>query len=362
MAAATTSLPEQLGGVRNWDYRYCWLRDATFTLMALLHAGYVEEAKAWREWLLRAVAGEPSRLQIMYGLAGERRLTEMELPWLPGYEASSPVRLGNAATEQFQLDVYSEILDVMHQGFRHGMQPSEDSRRVAFALLDFLESNWDKADQGIWEVRGQRRHFTHSRMMAWVAFDRAIRVVERLGVEAPVRRWRGLRDEIHAQVCRAGYDADVGAFVQFYGSKRLDASLLLMPLVGFLPPSDARVRSTIEAIERDLVTDGFVRRYLPDPEVDGLPGGEGVFLLCTFWLADCLALIGRQADARRTFERLLAVQNDVGLLSEMYDPERRRLLGNFPQAFSHVGLVTTALSLASGAFGPVLGSRPGVIT
>ena len=352
VAAATTSLPEQLGGVRNWDYRYCWLRDATFTLMALLHAGYVEEARAWREWLLRAVAGEPSKIQIMYGLAGERRLTEMELPWLPGYEGSGPVRLGNAASQQFQLDVYGEVLDAMHQGFRHGLKPTEDSRRVALGLLDFLESNWDQPDEGIWEVRGKRRHFTHSRMMAWVAFDRAVRVVEWLGVEAPLQRWRSLRDEIHAQVCREGYDAEVGAFVQFYGSRRLDASLLMMPLVGFLPPHDVRVRGTIEAIERDLVTDGFVHRYAPEPEVDGLPAGEGVFLLCTFWLADCLALMDRHADARRTFERLLSVRNDVGLLSEMYDPARGRLLGNFPQAFSHVGLVNTALSLRRGLSGP----------
>ena len=352
VAAATTSLPEQLGGVRNWDYRYCWLRDATFTLMALLHAGYVEEARAWREWLLRAVAGEPSKIQIMYGLAGERRLTEMELPWLPGYEGSGPVRLGNAASQQFQLDVYGEVLDVMHQGFRHSLKPTEDSRRVALGLLDFLESNWDQPDEGIWEVRGKRRHFTHSRMMAWVAFDRAVRVVEWLGVEAPLQRWCSLRDEIHAQVCREGYDAEVGAFVQFYGSRRLDASLLMMPLVGFLPPHDVRVRGTIEAIQRDLVTDGFVHRYAPEPEVDGLPAGEGVFLLCTFWLADCLALMDRRADARRTFERLLSVRNDVGLLSEMYDPARGRLLGNFPQAFSHVGLVNTALSLRRGLSGP----------
>ncbi len=276
----------------------------------------------------------------------------MELPWLPGYEGSTPVRLGNAATQQFQLDVFGEVLDAMHQGIQHGMKPTEDSRRVALGLLNSLESNWDQPDEGIWEVRGKRRHFTHSRMMAWVAFDRAIRIVERLRVEAPVARWRGLRDEIHAQVCREGYDPDVGAFVQYYGSKRLDASLLMMPLVGFLPADDVRVRSTVEAIERDLVTDGFVHRYAPDPEVDGLPDGEGVFLLCTFWLADCLALIGRHADARATFQRLLSIRNDVGLLSEMYDPERGRSLGNFPQAFSHVGLVNTALNLNRGKAGP----------
>ncbi len=352
MAAATTSLPEKPGGVRNWDYRFCWLRDATFTLMTLLHAGYVDEARSWREWLIRAVAGEPSKIQIMYGLAGERRLTEMEIPWLPGYQGSSPVRVGNAASEQYQLDVYGEVLDALHQGIRHGLEPNEDSRRVASGLLSFLESSWEEPDEGIWEVRSQRRQFTHSKMMAWVAFDRAVRIVERLKVDAPLERWRGVRDEIHAQVCREGFDPELGAFVQYYGSRRLDASLLMMPLVGFLPASDQRVRGTIEAIERELLTGGFVHRYEPAPEVDGLPPGEGVFLLCTFWLADCLHLIGREADARRIFEGLLAIRNDVGLLSEMYDPTEHCLLGNFPQAFSHVGLVTTALQLRRGVAGP----------
>jgi GH15 family glucan-1,4-alpha-glucosidase len=351
-AAPTTSLPEQPCGIRNWDYRYCWLRDATFTLMALMHAGYVDEARAWREWLLRAVAGEPSKLQIMYGLAGERRLTEYEIPWLPGYAGAHPVRIGNDAWRQFQLDVYGEVLDAMHQGLGSSQRPSEDARRVILALLEFLESNWQQADEGIWEVRGPRRQFTHSKMMAWVAFDRAVKGVRKLGLEGPADRWAATRDEIHEQVCREGYDPELGSLVQSYGSKRLDASLLTMPLVGFLPPTDPRVRGTIEAIARDLTADGLVRRYEPDPDVDGLPPGEGVFLLCTFWLADCLALIGRHGEARGIFEHLLSIRNDVGLLSEAYDPARRRLLGNFPQAFSHVGLVDTALNLRRGSAGP----------
>jgi GH15 family glucan-1,4-alpha-glucosidase len=352
IAAPTTSLPEQPGGVRNWDYRYCWLRDATFALMALMHAGYVKEASEWKEWLLRAVAGEPSRIQILYGLAGERRLPEMELPWLPGYLGASPVRIGNGASKQLQLDVYGEVLDVLHQAVWHGLAQSSDSWRVGRSLLSFLESNWDEPDAGIWEVRGAPRHFTHSRMMAWVAFDRGIKIAERLGLEAPLVRWRGIRDEIHAQVCRAGFDAKLGAFVQSYGSRRLDASLLLLPLVGFLPPSDPRVRGTIEAIERELTTDGFVHRYISDPQIDGLPAGEGAFLLCTFWLADCQALIGREDDAHRTFARLLSIRNEVGLLSELYDPKGQKLLGNFPQAFSHVGLVNTALNLTRRLSGP----------
>jgi GH15 family glucan-1,4-alpha-glucosidase len=344
-AAATTSLPEKLGGVRNWDYRYCWLRDATFTLITLMHAGYFEEAKAWREWLLRAVAGEASQLQIMYGLAGERRLIENELPWLPGFEGSRPVRVGNSAVNQFQLDVYGEVLDVMHQAIRGGLGNGDDAWRVQRKLLQFLESHWHEADEGIWEVRAERRHFTHSRMMAWVAFDRGIKIAQRTGLEAPLERWAAIRDQIHAEVCREGYDAERGAFVQYFGSKEYDASLLMMPLVGFLPATDPRVRGTIEAIEKNLVQDGFVRRYHPDPAVDGLPPGEGVFLLCTFWLADCQALLGRCDDALQTFQRLLDVRNDVGLLSEMYDPEKHRLLGNFPQAFSHVGLVATVMNL-----------------
>jgi GH15 family glucan-1,4-alpha-glucosidase len=356
VAASTTSLPEQPGGVRNWDYRYCWLRDATFTLMALMHAGYLDEARAWREWLIRAVAGEPSKIQIMYGLAGERRLTELELPWLPGYENARPVRIGNSAVEQFQLDVYGETLDALHQGLNDGIDPTDDSRRISRGLLEFLESSWQEPDEGIWEVRGPRRHFTHSKVMAWVAFDRAVKAVKRLNMEGSLHRWTALRDEIHAQVCRDGYNPDLGTFVQSYGSNRLDASLLMIPLVGFLPPTDPRVQGTIDAVQKHLTTDGFVHRYEPDPAVDGLPPGEGVFLLCTFWLADCLAMTGRYDDARRTYERLLSIRNDVGLLSEAYDPASRSLLGNFPQAFSHVGLINTALNLRRGAAGPA-GSR-----
>lgn len=352
VAAATTSLPEQLGGVRNWDYRFCWLRDATFTLYALMLAGYLDEAKAWREWLLRAVAGDPSQMHIMYGLRGERRLTELELPWLPGYEGSAPVRVGNGACGQHQLDVYGEVLDAMHQCRRYGLEAGGAGWGLQRALTEFLESNWREPDEGIWEVRGPRRHFTHSKVMAWVAFDRAIKAVERFGLEGPADRWRALRDEVHAQVCRDGYDPDHGAFVQSYGSKHLDASLLVMPLVGFLPATDPRVVGTVEAVERVLVTDGFVNRYTFDPGVDGLPPGEGAFLLCTFWLADALALIGRRDDARRVFDRLLSVRNDVGLLSEAYDPVARRLLGNFPQAFSHIGLVNTAHNLARDVTGP----------
>jgi len=346
VAAPTTSLPETLGGVRNWDYRYCWLRDATFTLLALLHAGYRDEARAWREWLLRAAAGAPSQLHIMYGIAGERRLPELELPWLPGYEGAAPVRTGNAAHAQLQIDVFGEVMDVMHQSFKSGLDSTQAAWRLERALMDFLEGAWDRPDNGIWEMRGPSRHFTHSKMMAWVAVDRAVKAVERHGVDGPVDRWRRLRGDIHAQVCREGYDAGLNAFVQFYGSKRLDASLLMMPLVGFLPIHDARVRGTVAAIERQLVRHGFVARYDTTPEVDGLPAGEGAFLLCSFWLADNLALLGRRRDARRLFERLLAVRSDVGLLSESYDVGAQRLVGNYPQAFSHVGLINTARNLA----------------
>jgi GH15 family glucan-1,4-alpha-glucosidase len=352
VAAVTTSLPEQLGGVRNWDYRFCWLRDATFTLYSLMLAGYHEEASAWREWLLRAVAGSPSQMHIMYGLAGERRLTELELPWLPGYEGSAPVRIGNAAVAQHQLDVYGEVMDSLHQCRRHGLDPGAESWRLQAALIDFLESDWRRPDEGIWEVRGPRRHFTHSKVMAWVAFDRAVKAIEMFGLDGPVDRWRALRDEVHAQVCRDGYDPEMDAFVQSYGSKHLDASLLMIPLVGFLPASDPRMRGTVAAIERVLVTDGFVNRYTFDPNVDGLPPGEGAFLLCTFWLADTLALMGRRDDARRIFDGLLAIRNDVGLLPEAYDPFTGRHLGNFPQAFSHVGLINTAYNLAQNVTGP----------
>jgi GH15 family glucan-1,4-alpha-glucosidase len=346
VAAPTTSLPEHLGGVRNWDYRYCWLRDATFTLLALMHAGFMEEARAWREWLLRAAAGKPSQLHIMYGLSGETRLTEIELPHLPGYEGSRPVRIGNGAHEQFQLDVYGEVMDAMHQCWGSGLDPGDDGWRIERALISFLESSWDTPDMGIWEVRGPARHFTHSKVMAWVAVDRAVKAVEHFGLDGPLDRWKALREEIHADVCRHGFNADVGAFVQSYGSSLLDASLLMVPLVGFLPPDDPRVRGTVEAIERHLTRDGFVARYLTLPEVDGLPPGEGAFLLCSFWLADNFALLGRTDDARRLFERLLEVRSDGGLLSESYDLDARRLVGNYPQAFSHVGLINTAHNLS----------------
>ncbi len=346
VAAPTTSLPEEIGGVRNWDYRYCWVRDATFTLLALFQAGYTEEAAAWREWLLRAVAGSPGEIQIMYGVGGERRLPETELPWLAGYEASKPVRIGNAASTQLQLDVFGELIDCMYQCQKNGLPAQDDAWRLQLALLDALERTWPQPDDGIWEVRGPRRHFTHSKMMAWVAMDRAIKGVESFGVEGPVEKWRAIRKTIFEEVCREGFDERVGAFTQYYGSKDLDASLLMMPLVGFLPASDPRVRSTVAAIQRELVVDGFVMRYATQGRVDGVPGKEGAFIPCTFWLADCLALLGKRDEARETFERLLAIRNDVGLLAEEYDPRERRLLGNFPQAFSHVALVNTALGLA----------------
>jgi GH15 family glucan-1,4-alpha-glucosidase len=346
VAAPTTSLPERLGGVRNWDYRYCWLRDATFTLYALMLGGYIDEACAWREWLLRAVAGNPSELNIMYGLAGERRLTELELRWLPGYEASAPVRIGNAACEQFQLDVYGEVMDAMHLARRAGLAPDENAWRVERALTDYLESAWSKPDNGIWEMRGPQRHFTHSKVMAWVAFDRMVKAVERFALGGPVERWRSVRAAIHAEVCREGFDRERNTFVQYYGGKELDASLLMIPLVGFLSPADPRVKGTIEAIERDLMADGFVLRYRTRRDIDGLPPGEAAFLACSFWLADNLALTERQNEARALFERLLGLCNDVGLLSEGYDPADRRMLGNFPQALSHLALVNTACNLA----------------
>jgi GH15 family glucan-1,4-alpha-glucosidase len=361
VAAATTSLPEHLGGVRNWDYRYCWVRDATYTLYALLMNGYRAEARAWREWLLRAVAGKPSQLNIMYGVAGERRMPEQTLDWLPGYEGSRPVRIGNAAHEQFQLDVFGEIAAVLHVERRFDLETTGDGWNVERALLNFLESRWEEPDEGLWEVRGPRRHFTHSKMMAWVAFDRAVKDAEQHDFPAPLDRWRALRDKVHEDVCRQSYDAERRSFVQYYGAKTLDASVLMMPLVGFLPISDERVRGTVAAIERELLHDGFVARYSTDPGVDGLPPGEGVFLLCTFWLADNYALMGRKAEACRLFERLLAVRNDVGLLAEEYDPRARRMLGNFPQAFSHVGLVNTALNLSPKANPPskaISRSRP----
>jgi GH15 family glucan-1,4-alpha-glucosidase len=360
VAAPTTSLPERLGGVRNWDYRYCWLRDATFTLYALMLAGLVGEARAWREWLLRAVAGQPKQMQILYGVAGERRIAEQELGWLPGYQGASPVRIGNAAVEQFQLDVYGEVMDTLHLGRQAGLAADDAAWSLQLALLDFLESNWEQPDEGLWEIRGPRRHFTHSKVMAWVAMDRAVKSVELHGLDGPVDRWRSLRRQIHDEVCREGYDADLGAFVQFYGSERLDASLLMIPLVGFLPATDPRMKGTVAAIQRDLMVDGLVLRYHPEgaEEVDGLPQGEGAFVACTFWLADNLCLMGRRDEARPVFERLLELRNDVGLLAEEYDPRSRRQLGNFPQAFSHVALVNTARNL-SGAAAPAWARHAG---
>ncbi|MCA1711266.1 MAG: glycoside hydrolase family 15 protein [Actinobacteria bacterium] len=350
VAAATTSLPESLGGPRNWDYRYCWLRDATFTLLALLHGGYENEAVAWREWLLRALAGDPQRMQIMYGVNGERRLPEQTLDHLPGYAGSQPVRVGNAASEQFQLDVYGELMDALHQARAHGVAPDEDAWRVQRQLMEFLERVWREPDNGIWEMRGPRRHFVQSKVMAWVAADRAVRGVEDFGLDGPVERWRNLRAEIHAEVCERGFDERRGTFTQYYGSASLDAALLVLAPVGFLPADDPRVLGTVAAIEHDLVRDGFVQRYTMNErtrEVDNLPPGEGAFLPCTFWLADNYALQGRHADATALYERLLALRNDVGLLSEEYDPKTHRLLGNLPQAFSHVPLVNTAYSLVS---------------
>jgi GH15 family glucan-1,4-alpha-glucosidase len=346
VAAPTTSLPEWIGGVRNWDYRYCWLRDATLTLLALLHADYEEEARAWRTWLVRAVAGDPADIQVMYGVAGERRLTELELPWLPGYEGSAPVRIGNAASEQLQIDVFGEVIDALYQARAHGLQFAKNPWELQKVLLGHLEEIWQAPDEGIWEIRGEPRHFVHSKVMAWVAFDRSVRSVEEHAVDGPVERWRELRDEIHASVCAHGFDEELGSFVQSYGSKELDASLLLIPLVGFLPASDPRVRGTIEAIEKNLVVDGLVLRYRThETGVDGLPPGEGVFLPCSFWLVDCLELIGRHDDAYALFERLLALANDVGLLAEEYDPRAKRLLGNFPQAFTHLALVNSAFNV-----------------
>ncbi|HEX3727918.1 MAG TPA: glycoside hydrolase family 15 protein, partial [Pirellulales bacterium] len=346
VAAPTMALPEQLGSTRNWDYRFCWLRDATFALLALLSAGYVDEAQAWREWLLRAVAGDPSQLQIVYGLRGERRLTERKLDWLPGYEHARPVRIGNAASNQFQLDVYGELLDAMFQCRSKGLPPEPAAWNLECGLLDFVESAWNRPDAGIWEVRGQLRHFTHSKVMAWVAIDRAVKSVERFSLEGPIEKWRALRDRIHTEVCAQGFDARQGSFVQFYGGQELDAALLMLPLVGFLPVDDPRMRGTIEAIERHLLVDGLLRRYSTGSHVDGLPPGEGTFLACTFWLADNYLLLDRRADAERLFARLIGLRNDVGLLSEEYDPRSGRMLGNFPQALSHIALINTAMNLS----------------
>jgi GH15 family glucan-1,4-alpha-glucosidase len=346
IAAPTTSLPEWPGGTRNWDYRYCWLRDATFTLNALLLAGYEGEAAAWREWLLRAVAGSPDDLQILYGVTGVRRLDEYELAWLPGYEKSAPVRIGNAAARQFQLDVYGEVMDTLHMARMAGLPPEPEAWQFQVALLKFLEAHWEEADEGLWEVRGPRCHFTHSKVMAWVAFDRAIKDAEQDGLEGPIERWRQTRDAIHAQVCEKGFDERRNSFVQSYDSSYLDASLLLIPQVGFLPADDPRVLGTIAAIERDLMADGLVLRYSTATKVDGLPAGEGAFLPCSFWLADCYLLTGRREEGRALFERLLSLSNDVGLFAEEYDPRDKRMLGNFPQALTHMALVNTARLLS----------------
>jgi GH15 family glucan-1,4-alpha-glucosidase len=346
VASPTTSLPEWIGGPRNWDYRICWLRDATLTLLALMNSGFYEEARAWRDWLLRAAAGSPSQMQIMYGLAGEKRLAESEIPWLAGYEGSAPVRIGNAAAEQLQIDVFGEVMDALHQARVGSLRNPAEGWDFQRALIAHVEDIWSSADEGIWEVRGGRQHFTHSKVMAWLAFDRAIKSAETFGLEGPVDHWRMLRGAIHREVCEKAFNCDLGAFVQAYGSNNLDASSLLIPAVGFLPPTDKRVIGTIEAIERRLMPDGFVLRYDTGETDDGLPPGEGAFLACSFWLADAYVLLGRQRDAQTLFERLLLLRNDLGLLSEEYDPGAKRLLGNFPQAFSHIAMVNTAHNIA----------------
>jgi GH15 family glucan-1,4-alpha-glucosidase len=351
VAAATTSLPERIGGVRNWDYRYCWLRDATFTLLALIMSGYRDEAMAWQRWLARAIAGEPSKLQIMYGLAGERRLEEFELPWLDGFGGSKPVRIGNAAFAQRQLDVFGEVLDVFQASRLQRLQMDDQTWPITLELMKFLEGHWSEPDSGIWEQRGPLRQHTHSRVMAWVAADRAVKAIERFAFKGPLRRWKRLRAEIHRDVCAHGYDEKRNTFVQHYGADALDAATLLIPLVGFLPATDKRVVGTVEAIQRELMSDGFVLRYATEQGHDGLPPGEGAFLMCSFWMADSLALMGRFDQSRAMFERLLDVRNDVGLLAEEYDPAGRRQLGNFPQAFSHVGIINTAHNLTK-AKGP----------
>ena len=346
VAAPTTSLPEQLGGSRNWDYRFCWLRDATLTLLALMNAGFYDEAVAWRDWLLRAAAGAPAQMQIMYGLAGERRLTEHEVSGLPGYEHSQPVRIGNAAHGQLQLDVFGEVMDALHQARRGGIHPREADWGFQRAIVEHLATVWKLPDAGLWEIRGEPQQFTYSKVMAWVAFDRGIKAIETMQLAGPIDRWRTIRQTLHDEICRFGYNSARGSFVESYGSNVLDASLLLLPTVGFLPATDARFRGTVEAIERHLMSDGFVRRYDTHRTADGLPPGEGAFLACSFWLADAYALLGRIDEARNLFERLLALRTDLGLLAEEYDADARRLVGNFPQAFSHVALVNTAHNLA----------------
>jgi GH15 family glucan-1,4-alpha-glucosidase len=345
VAAPTTSLPESIGGSRNWDYRFCWLRDATLTLLTLMDAGYVDEAAAWRNWLLRAAAGSPQQVQIMYGIAGERQLPEREIAWLPGYADSRPVRVGNAAHAQVQLDVYGEVMDAMYQGRLAGLAEDHEAWALQVALTTHVAHVWREPDHGIWEVRGPAQHFTHSKIMAWVALDRSVRSIEQFGLEGPLEEWRAVRQAIHEDVCARAYDASRGCFVQAYDSSLLDASLLMIPLVGFLPADDPRVRGTIECIERGLVVDGLVLRYDSERTADGLPPGEGAFLACSFWLADCYALLGRRDDAVALFDRLRGLANDLGLLAEEYDLARAALCGNFPQAFSHVALVNTAFNL-----------------
>ena len=348
VAALTTSLPEHIGGVRNWDYRYCWLRDATFTLYSFMQAGYVQEATDWSHWLLRAIAGDPAQLQIMYGVGGERRLTEVQLHHLPGYENSAPVRIGNAASEQLQLDVFGEVMDAMYLAWQMKIETDEAYWHLQLHLIDYVEANWDKPDEGIWEIRGPRRHFTHSKVMAWVAIDRAVRTAEDFGLDGPVDRWRALRQTMHDEICDKGFNKEKGAFTQYYGSDKLDASILMLPLVGFLPATDERMASTIRLIEKELTFNGYVARYDPDASanVDGLPPGEGSFLPCSFWLVDCLHLMGREDEARAMFERLLSIRSSLGLIAEEYETTRGRQVGNFPQAFTHVGLINTARNLS----------------
>jgi len=349
VAAPTTSLPERLGGTRNWDYRYCWLRDATFTLLALMNGGYADDALKWRAWLVRALGGEPSLVQVLYGVGGERHMPETVLPWLAGYDGAKPVRVGNAAAEQVQLDIYGEVLDAFYQSRRRQLVTDAADWMLQIELLRHLEKIWSLPDEGIWEVRGGRRHFTYSKLMCWVAFDRAVKSIEQFGFVGPLDHWRHLRQQIHDSICANGFDSELGAFTQSYASKELDAGLLMIALVGFLPPDDKRVLGTVEAIERHLMVDGFVRRYATETAGDGLPAGEGAFLACSFWLVDNYVLLGRLDDACRLFNRLLAVRNDVGLLSEEYDTRAKRLVGNFPQAFSHIALINSAYNLARAA-------------
>ncbi len=358
VAAATTSLPEQLGGARNWDYRFCWLRDATLSLLALMEAGYYEEAQAWRDWLHRSVAGSPDQIQIMYGIGGERRLTEWEVPWLPGYQGAKPVRIGNAASGQLQLDVYGEVMDALYHARESGLEVPASTWDMQLVMLQHLAEIWDRPDDGLWEMRGPRRQFTFSKIMAWVALDRAVRSIERHGVPGPLDRWRALRDHIHATVCEHGFSSAKNSFVQSFGESDLDASLLMIPLVGFLPPEDPRVRGTIAAVQRELMADGFVLRYRTESGKDGLPPGEGAFLACSFWLADNLVLQNRKDEALELFEQLLALRNDVGLLAEEYDPRAKRLVGNFPQAFSHLSLIGTAMNLHNLAMAERRGKEP----